>query len=289
LVRSYHYRRDRDLSFSVTGRLPCDLNGDVALVSGCGSENGIGFACAHALGAIGARVAITSTTDRIHTRAKELRDKGVETLGCVGDLTVPGDVERVIADAESKLGPIDILVNAAGLAQSGVEAPSGRMADLTREEWMRELDVNLMTAVNPARVLLPGMSARRYGRIVMISSVTGPVVAAPRLAGYAAAKAGMDGLMRSIALEYGRLGITANSVAPGWIATAASTEEERRAGAHTPVGRPGSPDEVAALVAFLACRAATYITGQSVIVDGGNTIQEGHGIDLYGEPAAGHG
>jgi 3-oxoacyl-[acyl-carrier protein] reductase len=180
---------------------------------------------------------------------------------------------------------VDILINAAGLAQTGVDAASKRVAELTPDDWRRELDVNLMTAVHLTRLVLPGMSERRYGRVVMVSSVTGPLVVASRLAGYAAAKAAMDGLMRAVALEYGRSGITANSVAPGWIDTAASTDEERIAGAHTPVGRPGTPAEVAAVVAFLACRAASYVTGQSIVVDGGNTIQEVHGADDYDEPS----
>jgi 3-oxoacyl-[acyl-carrier protein] reductase len=116
----------------------------------------------------------------------------------------------------------------------------------------------------------------------MVSSVTGPLVTAPGSTAYATAKGAMDALMRAIAIENGRAGVTSNSVAPGWIETASSEPDELEAGRHTPVGRPGTPDEIAAVIAFLCSEEASYVTGTSIVVDGGNIIQEPHGVDLYG-------
>jgi 3-oxoacyl-[acyl-carrier protein] reductase len=117
----------------------------------------------------------------------------------------------------------------------------------------------------------------------MISSVTGPIVTSPRQAGYGGSKGAMDGVMRSIALEYGRHGVTANSVAPGWIETASSLDDELVAARNTPIGRAGTAAEAAAVAVFLASDLAGYVTGQVFVVDGGNVIQEPHGIDLYGD------
>ena len=243
--------------------------GRVALVTGAGAPGGIGFATARALVAAGARVAVTATSARIHDRAEE--------LGCTGfiaDLTDPAQVASLFATVEAALGPVEILVNNAGMVQTGKAIEDARLAEIDDAAWAHHLALNLNTTFHGCRAVLPGMAARGFGRIVNIASVTGPLVTFAGAAGYSTAKAAVAGLTRSIALEYGPQGVTCNAVLPGWIATQSQTPEEARAGLATPLGRSGTPEEVAACAAFLASDAASYVTGAMLVVDGGNVLQD---------------
>jgi 3-oxoacyl-[acyl-carrier protein] reductase len=174
----------------------------------------------------------------------------------------------VLAD----FGRIDIVVNNAGMLNVGLKDFEFMTFDaIDGETFDLEVAMNLTTAFNVTKLVVPGMVRAGWGRIVMISSVTGPLVTNPGSTGYGAAKAGMEGLMRGLALELGPAGVTANAVAPGWIATEPDGDDHGRS---VPLGRSGTPQEVAELVAFLASDRSSYITGQSIVIDGGNAIQE---------------
>ena len=244
------------------------LAGKRSLISGAGAPGGIGVAIAKVLKDLGAEVFITSTTERIHERAREL---GV--TGLAADLTSESDSVRVIAAIER----LDILVNNAGM--TSVNSPLGNdeasdLTNVTSEAWQRGIQRNLDTAFNLTKEALPLLRKSNAGRIIMISSVTGGLMAMANQPVYAAAKAAMIGLMRSIALDEAKYGVTCNAVLPGWIETDTQSANEKLQGLKTPLGRNGKPEEIASLVGWLASDSAGYMTGQTLVVDGGNSIRE---------------
>jgi 3-oxoacyl-[acyl-carrier protein] reductase len=252
------------------------LDGRAALITGAGSPTGIGFASARLLAELGARVMITSTTDRIHERVDELTRAGFEAHGSSGDLTDESTVRRITDEAVAALGTVGILVNNAGM--TSVSLPGRQEADeataLPYSQWRAAIERNLDTAFLMSRAVIPHMRSGRWGRIVSVASVTGPVMAMRHDPAYAASKAGLVGLTRALALDHAADGITVNAVAPGWIETGSQTPNEHAEGFVTPVGRSATPDEVASAIAWLATPGAAYTTGQCIVIDGGNSIAE---------------
>jgi len=239
-----------------------DLSGQTALVTG--ASGGIGGAIARALHSQGAQVMVAGTRrEALSTLANELGQSAHIGLADFGD---PAAVDRLVKDAETAMGRIDILVNNAGITR---DALALRMDD---ESWRAVIEVNLTAAFRLTRAALRGMIRRRHGRVIGVTSVVA-VTGNAGQANYAAAKAAMIGMSKSIAAEIAGRGITVNCIAPGAIATAMTenltAEQRMRLLGAIPAGRFGAPEDVAAAVIFLASPEAGYVTGQTLHVNGG--------------------
>jgi 3-oxoacyl-[acyl-carrier protein] reductase len=239
-----------------------DLSGQRALVTG--ASGGIGGAIAAALHAQGAELIVTGTRRAaLDALAAEL-GAGVRVIPA--DLGETQAAERLAAAAEAVMGRIDILVNNAGIVR---DALALRIKD---EDWQRVIDLNLGSAFRLTRAVLRGMVRRRHGRIISVTSIVA-VTGNPGQSNYAAAKAGLIGMSKSLAAEVATRGITVNCVAPGFIDTAmtAGLSDQQRAqlGASIPAGRFGTPADVGAAIAYLASAEAAYVTGQTLHVNGG--------------------
>lgn len=253
-----------------------DLTGRLVVVTGVGARNSIGYETAKALGELGATLFVTSQSQRCKERAEDLRGEYIDAVSFPADLTVEAEVEKLVSEI-NKQGRVYALVNNAGM--SSITQPmsdtgeSNSLENSTKESFEFSLSRNLTSVFLLTKKLLPALRESK-GRIVNITSVTGALMAMRNEVGYAAAKAGLLGLTRSIALDEAEHGITVNAVAPGWIATDNQTELEKSQGPKIPLGRSATPAEVGRVAAFLASPAASYLTGQLIVVDGGNSIAE---------------
>ncbi|MEG0830246.1 MAG: SDR family NAD(P)-dependent oxidoreductase [Anaerovoracaceae bacterium] len=251
-----------------------EFKNQVCVVTGAGSPTGIGFQTAALLGQLGGTIILVSTTDRIYQRAAELKAQGINAKGYIANLMDRKQVGKLIENIIEEFNQIDVLMNNAGMIQVGMEEDFATFAKVTDESWDDSIDRNLNITFNVTKRVLPYMIQKKYGRIVNTSSVTGPIVSNPGEAAYSAAKAAIVGMSKSLSIEVAKDNIMVNCVLPGWIATASQTESEAVGGENTPAGRGGDAEEVASLNVFLASKRASYITGQAITVDGGNTIQE---------------
>jgi len=239
-----------------------------------GAARGIGAAIALRLVEEGARVVIGDTlAEEGRLTAERLSGQG-EALFLATDVAEPASVERLVEAALARFGRIDILVQNAGIF------PLTLLPDISVEEWDRVLAVNLRGGFLAIRACIPAMRAQGYGRIVLTSSITGPRVTSPGHGHYSASKAGINGLIRAAALELAPHGITVNGVEPGNIMTEGvsgqrSPEFIDAMTRSVPLGRLGEPREVAHAVLFLASDEAAYVTGTTIVVDGGQLLPEG--------------
>lgn len=243
------------------------LRDRIALVTGAAS--GIGAATARRFAREGAAVAINDAKpEGLEAVAGEIRAAGAKALVLPGDVTKKADCERLVQDVTRTFGRLDVLINNAGINRDAMAAK------MTEEQWDTVLAVNLKGTFLCAQAALPGMRERAWGRVVNTSSIGS--LGNIGQANYAASKAGVIGLTKTLALEYAKYGVTVNAIAPGPVMTAmlAGVPDaiRERIIAQVPVGRIASPDEIAGVHVFLASDEASFITGQVIFADGGMSV-----------------
>lgn len=246
------------------------MTGRTAIVIGAGQ--GIGRAIAERLSHDGAHVVLADIDGNAARAAAE--PMGPRAMGLAADVSDPAAMDALARATLDRFGRIDILVQAAGIY------PEAEIAALPLALWRRIMSVNLDGALFSVQAVLPAMRAAGYGRIVLVSSITGPRVTARGTAAYSASKGGINGFVRTAALEFAGHGITVNAVEPGNIMTEGLTAGRSQdfiddMAASIPVGRLGTPADVAAATAFLASEEAGFVTGTSIVVDGGQILPEG--------------
>jgi 3-oxoacyl-[acyl-carrier protein] reductase len=247
------------------------LTGQVAIVTG--GARGVGLGIASVLAAEHAQVVIADVDGAAaEAAAASIRERGHDARAVVADVTDAASVDALAKSVADLHGRIDILAANAGIY------PSARLEELDEETWSRVIDLNVSGMVRVVRACLPTMTGRTYGRIVLTSSITGPITGQPGFAHYGASKAAMLGFMRSAAVELATRGVTVNAVMPGNVATPGfadtSEEHQRRMLRAIPMGRYAEPEDVGWAVRFLASPEAGYITGQTLVVDGGQVLPE---------------
>ena len=257
------------------------LEEKVAIITGAARGNGEG--AARVMAREGAIVVLTDILDGVTETAKSITDNGYKAVSFKMDVTKPDEVNQVVQKVLARFGKVDVLVNNAGITRL---VPLDDMTDEIRD---RMIDVNIKGVFICTKAVLPAMMARKYGKIINISSVTGPLVADIGECAYAATKGALWGLTRALALEVAQYGINVNAICPGFIATpmvkeaAAETNPEdpesivKQLASGIPMGRLGTIEEFGELVAFLASDESKYITGTPIIIDGGSTIPESPG------------
>ncbi len=248
-----------------------DLSGKVALVTG--GTRGIGLAIASALGSAGARVVVAGRKpEGVAHATEQLKAEGIEVLGVPANISRPEDTERLVQQAETTFGPVEILVN-----NAATNIHFGPLLDADDGMWMKMVETNILGAVRLCRLVVPGMKERQAGKIINIASVAG-ILPGTMQGIYSATKAAIISITRSLAQELGSFNIQVNAIAPGVIKTRfasvlVETPQIRKSvEAMAPLHRVGTPDEIAGIALYLASPASNFTTGAVMVVDGGLTI-----------------